>query len=219
MTREEYGQYLRSPAWQAKRTERLRIDGFRCMKCRTSKRLEVHHLTYDRLGDEDVHRDLATLCHDDHAALHIPEPAFAEPPPPPLLTGLERALLAILSRDIDLADRFIRDGLLPAVREDLRPVVVSLGRSDWSALPDVPADILREAREALDEPWVWRASPEQVYETLVDGLRKVYVRTLRTVAMEKIAEAERAGRYDEVTSIAEDLQNLTRQWMAQKDSA
>ena len=57
-----YDEYLQSPEWQDKRSERLRIDGFRCAKCHTTRGLQVHHLNYFRLGDEDVREDLITLC-------------------------------------------------------------------------------------------------------------------------------------------------------------
>ena len=59
-----YEQYLRSPEWRRKREQRLRLDGYVCQKCgKTSKeyRLEVHHLTYERLGHERM-EDLQTLC-------------------------------------------------------------------------------------------------------------------------------------------------------------
>ena len=55
-------EYYSSPAWAAKRTERLKIDGFRCAKCGFTRALEVHHINYDRFGHEDVSRDLITLC-------------------------------------------------------------------------------------------------------------------------------------------------------------
>jgi 5-methylcytosine-specific restriction endonuclease McrA len=59
-----YEEYLRSPKWRRKRKDRLQIDGHACQKCgATSKqyRLEVHHLTYERLSDERM-EDLQTLC-------------------------------------------------------------------------------------------------------------------------------------------------------------
>ncbi len=59
-----YEEYLRSPEWRRKRARRLKLDRNACQKCgATSKeyRLEVHHLTYERLGDERM-EDLQTLC-------------------------------------------------------------------------------------------------------------------------------------------------------------
>lgn len=54
--------YYQSPAWAAKRNERLRIDGYRCAKCGFTRALEVHHINYERVFHEDVSRDLITLC-------------------------------------------------------------------------------------------------------------------------------------------------------------
>ena len=59
-----YEEYMRSPQWRLKRGQRLKIDKNTCQQCgATSKqyRLEVHHLTYERLGDEGI-EDLQTLC-------------------------------------------------------------------------------------------------------------------------------------------------------------
>ena len=56
--------YLRSPQWKARRDARLRAVGYKCERCGIngpSARLEVHHLTYDRLGNE-LPSDLSVLC-------------------------------------------------------------------------------------------------------------------------------------------------------------
>lgn len=54
--------YYSSPEWAKKRNERLKIDGYKCAKCGFTRALEVHHINYDRLYNEDVSRDLVTLC-------------------------------------------------------------------------------------------------------------------------------------------------------------
>ena len=58
----EYSLYLRSPEWQKKRTERLKIDNFKCAVCGRPMDLQVHHLNYDNIGRENVYTDLITLC-------------------------------------------------------------------------------------------------------------------------------------------------------------
>ena len=63
-----YREYLRSPQWRYKRRKRLDFDGHACVLCKSMDRLEVHHLSYDRLGHE-LHTDLRTLCHDCHDAV------------------------------------------------------------------------------------------------------------------------------------------------------
>jgi len=58
--------YYKSATWAKKRSERLRLDGYKCAKCGFTRALEVHHITYDRLFHEDVSRDLITLCKSCH---------------------------------------------------------------------------------------------------------------------------------------------------------
>lgn len=58
----EYQAYLKSATWKKKRQERLSIDNHACVWCGATKNLQVHHLTYSRLGNEDVEKDLCTLC-------------------------------------------------------------------------------------------------------------------------------------------------------------
>lgn len=58
----KYEDYIKSAAWKVKRQQRLEIDGNQCVVCKSSDRLSVHHLTYERLGDEDVLHDLVTAC-------------------------------------------------------------------------------------------------------------------------------------------------------------
>jgi hypothetical protein len=59
---QRYDQYLRSEEWQQKRSQRLKIDGYKCQRCGKPYDLQIHHLTYDRVYDEDVYNDLITLC-------------------------------------------------------------------------------------------------------------------------------------------------------------
>ena len=70
MTKEEYSEYLQSDHWQTVREERLEYDHHQCVFCGTTNDLQVHHITYDRLGSEDVPHDLVTLCRTCHFKLH-----------------------------------------------------------------------------------------------------------------------------------------------------
>lgn len=72
--RARYAAYIDSPTWAARRRRWFadeRKAGRRpaCVVCGAGERLELHHLTYERLGSER-HDDLAALCSADHAALH-----------------------------------------------------------------------------------------------------------------------------------------------------
>jgi 5-methylcytosine-specific restriction endonuclease McrA len=62
----DYLKYLRSPEWDIIRKRRIQFDQGRCKNCGAKLHLQVHNLSYDRLGDEDVKSDLKTLCVDCH---------------------------------------------------------------------------------------------------------------------------------------------------------
>jgi len=64
-----YKDYLQSQHWQKKRKEAIAESGGRCMICGGTYNLEVHHITYERLGNE-LTFDLACLCHECHKAVH-----------------------------------------------------------------------------------------------------------------------------------------------------
>lgn len=67
-----YARHIASHKWACKRAERLEIDNHQCQTCLHDGslwRLEVHHKTYERIGDEDVVRDLITLCVQCHDAV------------------------------------------------------------------------------------------------------------------------------------------------------
>ncbi len=64
--------YLSSPFWATKREAALAAALNRCQVCNASNEqsiLDVHHRTYDRLGDEDP-EDLIVLCRDCHTLFH-----------------------------------------------------------------------------------------------------------------------------------------------------
>ena len=70
----DYFRYLKSPAWQAKRQKRIKIDGHRCCMCgRTDEEtiLTVHHIRYNTFQNEDPYRDLITLCENCHTSVHV----------------------------------------------------------------------------------------------------------------------------------------------------
>lgn len=65
----EYRRYIVSLRWFEKRNEAMRHYGRKCHTCGATKRLEVHHLTYERLGEE-LMSDLMVLCFGCHKAEH-----------------------------------------------------------------------------------------------------------------------------------------------------
>ena len=60
----EYDRYIHSAAWREKADRRLEADSHVCQVC-GSAATDVHHLTYDRFGHEDLD-DLASLCRKCH---------------------------------------------------------------------------------------------------------------------------------------------------------
>lgn len=67
--KETYAAYLRSGVWKARRIAALERAGDRCQVCNSSKRLQVHHRTYERVGREDP-GDLVVLCTRCHRLFH-----------------------------------------------------------------------------------------------------------------------------------------------------
>lgn len=65
----EYNAHLNSDKWKAIAEQTQKRDGYRCRDCGTQAHLHVHHLTYDRFGNELL-QDLKTLCKECHAKEH-----------------------------------------------------------------------------------------------------------------------------------------------------
>ena len=68
----KYEKYIGSVKWKKVRQYRMKYDDFECQSphpmlnvCLDYKRLEVHHLTYDNLGNELL-GDILTLCQNCH---------------------------------------------------------------------------------------------------------------------------------------------------------
>lgn len=64
-----YSEYLRSPRWKDTREGALTRAGGHCQLCRSTKSLNVHHNTYERVGNE-LPEDLVVLCRKHHEAFH-----------------------------------------------------------------------------------------------------------------------------------------------------
>jgi hypothetical protein len=68
--RDFYLAYLNSPAWRVTRNRALRLANWRCRRCEGKRDLQVHHLTYERLGRE-WDQDLEVLCDSCHRGEHL----------------------------------------------------------------------------------------------------------------------------------------------------
>jgi 5-methylcytosine-specific restriction endonuclease McrA len=68
----DYAAYRRSAAWQCKRVRVIRRCGGICERCGLWPATVVHHLTYERIGEERD-EDLQGVCIKCHAQLHEEE--------------------------------------------------------------------------------------------------------------------------------------------------
>jgi 5-methylcytosine-specific restriction endonuclease McrA len=64
-----YIEYLKSDKWKNLRLKILERDNNLCQKCKTNQACHVHHLTYERLGRENL-EDLISICLDCHTQEH-----------------------------------------------------------------------------------------------------------------------------------------------------
>lgn len=65
----DYNSYLASAHWKEVRAAALDAAGHRCQLCNTTRRLQAHHRTYERIGHE-LAGDLIVLCGSCHATFH-----------------------------------------------------------------------------------------------------------------------------------------------------
>lgn len=74
----KYADYLASDRWQTVRHSALERANHRCQLCGTNGELQVHHNTYENIGDEQD-RDLLVLCdgcHTRNSHVMIPLPTM-----------------------------------------------------------------------------------------------------------------------------------------------
>lgn len=67
---ESYAHFLASDHWAGMRQRVLERDAGSCTRCPSKVRLQVHHLTYKRLGRERM-EDLTMLCRACHREAHM----------------------------------------------------------------------------------------------------------------------------------------------------
>lgn len=64
-----YQEYLRSPEWARRRALVLQRAGGKCEGCLSRRATEVHHTTYDHVGQELLF-ELVALCSTCHRTIH-----------------------------------------------------------------------------------------------------------------------------------------------------
>lgn len=74
-----YQQFMASDEWKHIRGLKLDLASHRCEKCGVGDPLDVHHLTYDRFGGDELLTDLQVLCRDCHETVHGRKFGTSEP--------------------------------------------------------------------------------------------------------------------------------------------
>jgi hypothetical protein len=64
-----YERYLRTKWWFSRRNRALRLASYRCHRCGSRRELQVHHLSYERIGCE-ADEDLEVVCRGCHLGEH-----------------------------------------------------------------------------------------------------------------------------------------------------
>lgn len=72
----DYKKYLRSDYWNEIKEQVLERDDYRCRLCDSKKDLQVHHRTYEFLGNEKI-EELLTLCKKCHYIVHKRNPQLS----------------------------------------------------------------------------------------------------------------------------------------------
>jgi len=70
VNKQEYAAYLQSPWWRRIARDMRELYPV-CQRCEFPYELNVHHLTYERLGCEKVPQDLIVLCRSCHSREHF----------------------------------------------------------------------------------------------------------------------------------------------------
>lgn len=64
-----YAEYLQTEHWRVTRGYFIQQSGGRCQVCNSTTALDVHHRTYENVGDEQP-GDCTVLCRDCHSLFH-----------------------------------------------------------------------------------------------------------------------------------------------------
>src|SRR5882724_1943277 len=158
-----YRDFLSSPVWQAKRKQRLRIDGFRCQQCGTQGLLDVHHLNYEKPWGQEEMSDLLSLCRECHYQQHEKK----EPQVSRDLGPNQDALLAFVKHypGVWLESQRLYDALYPVQERSVRRSADNLFRRGL---------LERRGDTRIGYEWRWTAPAKsrQVSRDLIPAPRK-----------------------------------------------
>lgn len=69
-TKEEREEFYKSEKWEKIRQFLFSIRGKECETCKSKRNIQVHHLTYERFGGDELPEDLQILCSKHHREVH-----------------------------------------------------------------------------------------------------------------------------------------------------
>ena len=64
-----YNNYLKSQEWYILKNLALKYSNYKCSKCGETENLNIHHLNYNNIGNEEI-SDLITVCNSCHKEFH-----------------------------------------------------------------------------------------------------------------------------------------------------
>ena len=68
--KKKHHEFIKSDQWKQIRKRLFSIRGKKCEKCGNDIFVEVHHLTYERFGGNELDLDLIILCRECHKKAH-----------------------------------------------------------------------------------------------------------------------------------------------------
>ena len=69
LNKEDYKEYLCSEDWQERRKLLMEETDWTCCEC-GAKATQLHHLSYENLGEEELDIDVVALCSHCHKEIH-----------------------------------------------------------------------------------------------------------------------------------------------------
>ena len=91
----EYDEYLQSDHWLETVRIKRWVEGNKCEICGSPHKLQVHHLTYERLGRENL-SDLQLVCEYHHKKIHNIDDRYSTK-----LTNNLKLVLEKLAREVE----------------------------------------------------------------------------------------------------------------------
>ena len=162
-----YYEYIQSEDWNRKRRERLAIDGYKCVVCgRSDVPLQVHHRSYDHLGDEQMD-ELITVCETCHGIITDIEHYLHDHP-----VSHFKYLCKVLARDDDsISNMLSNNAVIQAFSNHADSM--SLDNASQEAVSWLIENVMEAVRDEY-QPRIRHANrPKNLAKHLKDGTRRL----------------------------------------------